>query len=100
MDAVPRKRLDQHLVETGRYASRSRAADAIRRGCVMVDGRVETRTSAPVSTSDRIEIADEASGYVSRAALKLKAALDPHGICNPGKLGLPDPFGAVRWPPA
>lgn len=73
-------RLDTRLVDDGRYPSRARAADAIRRGAITVDGAVVTKAGAAVAPGATIVVDDPAAGYVSRAALKLIAGLDAFGF--------------------
>ncbi len=83
-----RSRLDQHLVDIGLYASRSRAADAIKRGCVRVDGAVAGKAGQMVAVTADIETDDRALAYVSRAALKLKAGLEACGFSPEGNICL------------
>ena len=40
----------------------------------------------------------EALGPAFDVLVTLKRALDPNGVLNPGKMGLPSPFGAPSWP--
>jgi alkyldihydroxyacetonephosphate synthase len=47
---------------------------------------------------NRARFVAEALGPAHGVLSAVKAALDPHGILNPGKLGLPDPYGEVDWP--
>lgn len=69
-------RLDQLLLNRGLFESRSRARDAVQRGTVKVNGKVVSKPSANVAADVVIETDDPAQAYVSRAALKLVAALD------------------------
>lgn len=71
-----RKRLDQRMVELGLAASRARAQDAIAQGHVRVNGKPPTKASQPVTDGAQIELSDQANPYVSRAGLKLAAALE------------------------
>ncbi len=79
------QRLDQLLVTLSLFASRSRARDAIQRGTVTVDGKVVTKPGTLFTAEAEIGIDDPAQDYVSRAALKLVAALDHFGLDPQGQ---------------
>lgn len=81
-------RLDVALVACGLVATRARARDLIKRGLVRVDGAVVTKAGALVSTDADIQIAGDDARYVSRAALKLVAALDGFGLDPSGRVAL------------
>ncbi len=77
---MSRTRLDLALVDRGLAPTRARARDAIQRGHVVVDGRVETKPATGVGPEAAITIDDPAARWVSRAALKLTGALDRFGL--------------------
>jgi 23S rRNA (cytidine1920-2'-O)/16S rRNA (cytidine1409-2'-O)-methyltransferase len=65
-------------------ATRSRARDLIRRGCVKVDGEIAHKAGQEVADTAAIEVAEGALPYVSRGGLKLKAALDAFNLSAAG----------------
>ena len=82
---MSRLRLDDALVQRGLYPSRARARDAILRGTVSVDGVVAAKPAQNITADAEIIINDDARSYVSRAALKLKAALDRFALDPKGR---------------
>jgi len=77
-------RLDNLAVARGLFPSRARARDAILRGAVRVNGAAELKPGRPVAANAEITAADAGQAYVSRAALKLIAALDGFHISAAG----------------
>ncbi|MBC8128722.1 MAG: TlyA family RNA methyltransferase [Rhizobiaceae bacterium] len=85
---LSRIRLDILVSDRGLAASRARARDAILRGHVRVDGLIVTKPSLNVPPESVIVLDDPAADYVSRAGLKLEAALDVFGIDVEGRTAL------------
>ena len=77
---IPRKRLDQVLVERGLMPSRARAQSEINDGHVLVAGEVARKPAQMVSDDDEVTLTSSVHDYVSRAALKLVHALDHFNI--------------------
>ena len=68
------------MVEAGLAVSRARAADFVRRGCVTVAGETVLKPAAMVAADVALALSGDAGAYVSRAVLKLEAALDAFGF--------------------
>ncbi|HKJ71305.1 MAG TPA: TlyA family RNA methyltransferase [Gammaproteobacteria bacterium] len=73
-------RLDTLLVRRGFAASRARARRLIEAGAVLVDGRAATKPGRAVAEDAALEVTAADIPYVSRAGLKLEAALDAFGL--------------------
>lgn len=78
-------RLDRELTERGLFPSRAKAVEAISEGRVRVNGQTVTKNAFPVSASDVLDVDPEPDAYVSRAGLKLAAALDGFSVSPAGK---------------
>lgn len=80
-------RLDAELVRRGLVRSRALAVAAVEQGRVTVDGRPVAKPSAKVGSDADISVEGE-DRYVSRAALKLVAALEAFPVDPAGRLAL------------
>jgi 23S rRNA (cytidine1920-2'-O)/16S rRNA (cytidine1409-2'-O)-methyltransferase len=76
---MPRKRLDQALVERGLCESREKAKRAVMSGQVTVNGQTAGKASEPVEEEDALAIAAPEK-FVSRGGYKLEHGLEHFGI--------------------
>ena len=77
-------RLDAYLFEKGYYDSRNKAAEAIKRGQVMVGGKTVTKTAYSVEDGALVTIIGQS--YVSVGAYKLLKAVNEFKLDIKGKI--------------
>jgi len=79
-------RLDVYLYENGYARSRARAQEMVKSGLVKLNGKVAKKPS--INTDPYEVTVEEDHPYVSRAALKLKKALETWNISVQGKVAI------------
>jgi len=84
----PKLRLDRLMVERGLADSREKARGLIFAGQVLVNQQKVEKCGALVGTDADLRIAGATPRYVSRAGLKLEAALERFGMDPSGKVCL------------
>ncbi|MCC0058730.1 MAG: TlyA family RNA methyltransferase [Hyphomicrobiaceae bacterium] len=88
MASYRKKRIDQRLVEEGLAPSRARAADLVRRGCVLIGGEPALKPGATIADDVVLALAPGTDAHVSRGALKLAAALEAFEFSPEGRVAL------------
>ncbi len=73
-------RLDLYLYKNGLCRSRTKAAEAIEKGAVSVNGKTVLKTSFDVKESDEIELREESISFVSNGGYKLEKAFADFGF--------------------
>lgn len=81
-------RLDLYLTLNGYADSRQRAKLLITEGYVSVNAKTDVKPSMDVSDSDAVCVSGDPIGYVSRGALKLKAAFESFTVSAGEKVAI------------
>jgi 23S rRNA (cytidine1920-2'-O)/16S rRNA (cytidine1409-2'-O)-methyltransferase len=85
---MPKKRLDQLLVEKELFSSRTKAQAAIMAGQIFVDDQKEDKSGKLIDESAKVEVRGETLPFVSRGGIKLEKALNEFKIEVKGKICL------------
>lgn len=88
MDKREQMRLDALLVERGLVSGRDRAKELIAKGAVLVNGALADKPSQRVGPEADLTVLGDGGHYVSRAAEKLRGAMEVFSVSPAGRVAL------------